>query len=189
LSSLALALRAATTDAHRRLERDLDLLAPPLSQQRFTALLMRFWGFHAVWEPTLLKQPGLRGLMADRVRLGLIETDLRALGLGHANIQALPLCAGAADLAASTEQGLGSLYVLEGSTMGGRLISRALAQAAWLPAYGLRYFDPYGRGTGVMWRQFQAVLNAAASPEADRLALTAAVNTFDVLHQWLLEDR
>lgn len=58
--SLPLRLRVATADAHRRLENDLDLLAPPLSRARFTSLLLRWRGFHAVWEPAMCGQDALR---------------------------------------------------------------------------------------------------------------------------------
>jgi heme oxygenase len=184
---LPLRLRTATAGAHRRLERDLDLLATPFRQQRFTVLLGRFWGFHSVWERSLHQHGALRGVMVDRSRLNLIETDLRALGMTQADIDALPLCVDAADLASSSERALGSVYVIEGSTLGGRMISRSLHQAAWVPPRGLRSFDPYGSRTGVMWRRFQATLNATSSVGVDLLVENGATSTFEMLHQWLVD--
>ena len=89
-------------------------------------MLKRFWGFHAVWEPAIGPHATLKGLMAGRYRLDLIAADLSALGLLRSEIDALPLCRDAAGLAGSLEHALGSLYVLEGSTLGGRIITRAL---------------------------------------------------------------
>jgi heme oxygenase len=183
--SLPLRLRSATADAHRRLETALDLLAPPLSHARFIALLKRWRGFHAVWEPAIDGHGALRDLMAGRYRLDLIDRDLTALGLPRAQIEAAPMCPAAAGLAASAEIALGSLYVLEGSALGGQIISRALKTAPWLPPGGLSYFDPYGPETGVMWRGFQAALTAMSSPRADPLVEQGAADTFALLEGWL----
>jgi heme oxygenase len=185
--SLPLRLRSATADAHRRLETALDLLAPPLSRDRFTALLMRWRGFHAVWEPAIGRHGALSGLMAGRYRLDLIDRDLAALGLSRAEIEAAAPCEAAAGLAVSAETALGSLYVLEGSSLGGQFISRALKTAPWLPSGGLTYFDPYGPETGVMWRGFQAALTAKSSLLADPQVEKGAADTFALLQAWLAE--
>lgn len=179
-------MRSATDIAHRRLEQGLDLLTPPLSRARFLVTLARFWGFHAVWEPALRKRRDLIGLMAERYRIDLLVRDLMALGLSHEMIDALPRCEAAAELCTSTERALGSLYVLEGSTLGAQLITRALLDAPWLPPSGLSYFNPYGPRTGAMWREIRAALNASSSPVADPLVVRGARATFAQLHDWLL---
>jgi heme oxygenase len=182
---LALRLRAVTTEAHGRLERDLDLLRPPLSRARFTALLVRFWGFHAASEPAIRRHGALARLMGGRYRLDILARDLRAAGLSSGEIEALPRCAAASGLGASVEGALGSLYVMEGSTLGGRLISRALSELSWLPPGGVVYFNPYGSRTATMWRNFQDELAAHSSPAADPLIEASALDTFAVLHDWL----
>ena len=57
-----------------------------------------------------------------------------------------------------TDEALGRLYVLEGSTLGGTFIDRHLAT---LPSLGstvrLRAFSPYGRETGAMWHRSAGV--------------------------------
>jgi heme oxygenase len=183
--SLPLRLRAATAGAHRDLETALDLLADPLSRDRLTAVLMGFWGFHAAWEPQLLRQGAWAGLMAGRLRQDLIAGDLMALGLSQADIEALPRCAAAAELAAEPAPALGSIYVLEGSSLGGKIISRALSRAPWAPPGGLRYFDPYGERTGPMWRAFQGALTSASTPATDPAVETGALETFALLQRWL----
>ena len=180
-------LRSATDVAHRHLEQGLELLIPPLSHERFLVTLSRFWGFHAAWEPALRKRRELSGLMAERYRIDLLTRDLLALGLSQNTIDALPRCEAAAALCTSTARALGSLYVLEGSTLGGQLITRALLKAPWLPPSGLSYFDPYGLRTGAMWREIRAVLNASSSPAADPLVESGARATFAQLHAWLVD--
>lgn len=178
-------LKAASAGAHRQLERDLDLLRAPLSQTRFTAQLRGFWGFHAAWEPVMRGRDELTDLMTGRYRLGALATDLRALGMSDDEIEALPLCEAAASLARSTSDALGLLYVMEGSTLGGRMIAQALRDAPWLPAGGLSYFNPYGPRTAARWRAVKAALAAAASPDADPVIEAAALMTFAVLGEWL----
>lgn len=176
-------LRAGTAADHERLENHLDLLREPLAEARFRAVLERFHGFHFAWEPAAARWLPA-GLLAPRQRVPLLRADLRALGRAEAGIDALPVCAEAAALCSDLAGTLGSFYVLEGSTLGGRLISRALAAAAWLPAGGLRYFDPHGAATGERWRETLAHLNAApATLHAD--VVQGARRCFACLDAWL----
>jgi hypothetical protein len=97
----------------------------------------------------------------------------------------MPQCAAAGGLGLFVEGALGSLYVMEGSTLGGRLISRALSEVSWLPPGGVVYFNPCGSRTAAMWRNFQNELTAHSSPAADPLIEAGALDTFAVLHGWL----
>ena len=180
--SLHARLRTETAPAHERLERSLDLLSQPLDQNRFTALLVRFHGFHQAWEPALA-----RCLPAELVpgpRLPQLEHDLGTLGVGDAIIAAIRSCAHASSLGEHRDTALGSVYVLEGSTLGGRVIARHFSEAPWWPPAGLRYFDPYGDETAARWRQTLAQL-AAAGGDADRI-VAGAVRTFEILQHWLV---
>lgn len=180
-------LRDATASAHQRLEAALDLLAEPCERRRFVDLLQRFRGFHAAWEPALAQAlPADADLLAARRKLALIDADLTALGLPREVIEALPRPGFAATLCRTPAAALGSLYVLEGSTLGGKFISRRLREVAadWLPPAGLRYFDPYADESGPRWRETLARLEA--TPPADWPAVEAgAVRTFDALQDWL----
>lgn len=180
-SSLHARLRTETAPAHERLERSLDLLSLPLDRDRFTALLVRFHGFHRGWEPALARC--LPAALLPGRRLPLLEHDLATLGVGDDIVGANPICAPAASLGKHPDTALGSVYVLEGSTLGGRVIARHFAQAPWWPPAGLRYFDPYGDETASRWRQTLAQL-AAAGGDADRI-VGGAVQTFEILQHWL----
>lgn len=57
-------------------------------------------------------------------------------------------------------QALGALYVMEGSTLGGRIIAKIIGQQLNLPPEtGLSYFEAYGDATEKMWNQFLQLLN------------------------------
>jgi len=51
---------------------------------------------------------------------------------------------------------LGSLYVLEGSTNGGKFLARVLRRAWNLDEEGLSYFDPYGDQQPHRWAAFKS---------------------------------
>lgn len=182
-SALHARLRAATAAAHEALEDALDLLRLPLDAQRFRRVLAGFHGFHRAWEPAIARR--LPAALVPRPRLPLIEQDLRALGWGDAELGAIALCAPAAALADSADSALGSLYVLEGSTLGGRVIMRQVGAAAWCPPQGLRYFDPYGAETTARWRATLVHL-ADARGDSDRI-VAGAVRTFEMLREWLAD--
>ena len=177
-------LREATRPAHARLEAALDILAAPMAAERIVGLLERFHGFHAAWEPALGgRVPDL--LLAPRLKLRLLQHDLRCLGVGEQRLRHLPRCEQAAGLCASRPEAAGTLYVMEGSTLGGRMISRSLQAAPWHPSERLQYWNPYGDATGRRWSEMLASLESLAPADADAV-VGSAIATFDVLHAWLL---
>lgn len=64
---------------------------------------------------------------------------------------------------------LGFLYVLEGSTNGGRFLAMAVRRAYTLEGQdGTRYLDPYGENHPARWSQFKDSMNAAHLSPSDR---------------------
>lgn len=178
-------LRRRTSDLHARLEASLDLLSRPVDRQRFVHVLGRFYGFHSVWEYAVRRHAGLRSFQETRTRLPHLRRDLAGLGLDEDAIARLPPCAAGAEPAGCEAGAVGSMYVMEGSTLGGQLIARALAGVDWLPEGGLSYFDPHGPATGRMWREFQDWAETRAPPARRDAAVAGARRTFEVLEAWL----
>jgi heme oxygenase len=173
-------LRQETAPAHARLERRLDLLARPFCRDHLLGVLRGFHRFHAAWEPLMAALLG--DVFTPRRRLHLVRADLRALGEAAISHEGP-----APRLFASEAGAWGSLYVMEGSTLGGALIAQALAGVEGLPDRGIRYFSPYGRNTAAMWRDFRAGLLAASRPATERETIDAALATFALLGDWLPE--
>lgn len=160
-------LRQQTRDCHDRLEAQLDLLDVTLGKARYTALLVRF---HALWQGL---EPQLASLLneafwAPRRRLPWLDADLAALGLA-------PPAAVRAPALGDEASALGALYVVEGSTLGGRVILRHLDRLGLQPA---RYFSGYGEATGAMWKGFVTRLEAAPAAAAPAIVAGASL-TFD----------
>ncbi len=175
-------LREQTRPAHARLETTLNLLDEQLGRPEYLKILMRFHGFWQFWQPLAGKLMDDADFTGPRERLHLLTADLAALGLSPVAVAALPGCpmpelggAGAA---------LGSMYVMEGSTLGGRVIEKQLlARLGIGQDSGGSYFAGYGERTGLMWREFLARL--AAAPAADAAQINAGANaTFACLTLW-----
>ena len=163
-------LRAATGEAHARLDARLDIietLARPDGKKRLVA---RFFGLHAGAEPALAPLLGpVKGLDFEaRDRSSLLERDIAELGLAR---DAVPVCPVQAP--GCEKEALGFFYVLEGSSLGGRIIRREIEQRG-IPSDGLSFLDPYGSETGARWRAFLDVLRERA-PEGDEAAADAVV--------------
>lgn len=176
-------LKAATAAHHAHVEAampSLDQLATPAG---YAAALRALHGFHAAWEPAIWRTPGLAetGLDDGRRKLPLLEADLRALGVEPC--AARPPRPDLPDAAAA----LGALYVLEGATLGGRIIHRRVAGPLGVtPEHGAAYYHGYGERTGERWKAFgAAATHWAAEAGAEPRVVAGAVACFAALEAWL----
>jgi heme oxygenase len=178
-------LRTETAEEHARVEAALDLLDPGLTPGRLAAALDLLHGFWRAAEAGLdawaRREPAAADALdwARRRRAGLYASDLHALG-GDPAGSPVPALAGVG----STDEALGRLYVLEGSTLGGTFIDRHLAALPGLPPR-LRAFSPYGEATGAMWHAYRGATRrwVAGPGDADRV-VSAARTTFGALADW-----
>lgn len=177
-------LRQATGPAHAQLEGKLKLLHEPLVRERFVWLLGRFHAFHEAWEPAMAAALPTH-LVQWRLKLPLLERDLQYLGVDAGQLATLPACPRASSLGADEAQAAGALYVMEGSTLGGRIITRSLEQASWYPPSGLKYWDPYGGEVGRHWQQTLAYLESLPVAWSGDI-IASAIATFELLQSWLL---
>jgi len=76
---------------------------------------------------------------------------------------------------------LGSMYVLEGATLGGNMIVKRLKTNTNLAPYNLNfhYYQVYGEKLVEKWKQFISVLNTAVPEQNDEIAVKSAVNMFE----------
>jgi heme oxygenase len=156
-------LRLATASRHQALEEDLNVIERLGSPPDRRALVARYYGMHAAADFALQTWLGsMRDLdYSARRRTPLLLRDLAALGLAVP-----PLADGPAITVSSQAEALGLLYVLEGSTLGGRVIRKTLA-AQGIDDLGLSFLDPYGAETGNRWKQFLAVLDRDGAHDVD----------------------
>ncbi|MCG7393760.1 biliverdin-producing heme oxygenase [Microvirga sp. ACRRW] len=180
-------LKIETRPAHDRIELAMDLDRRIASRDGYRNLLIRFYGFHSAWERAASGIAPDKAFFESRCKATLLAKDLSVLGLTEDEIIRLPQCDPLMPLP-SPAAVLGSMYVVEGSTLGGAIIAREVKRKLGLcPETGCAYFKSYGSDIAVMWKQFGAKLLEASSSEADDVIVETAQKTFDVMHDWLCE--
>ncbi|CAN5306063.1 biliverdin-producing heme oxygenase [soil metagenome] len=169
-------LRDATRDLHDGLEARLDVFARIADPAARREMVGRFLSFHRPAEAALGR------VLRDEPDLDF-ETRRKAPALAR-DLAALNTSAPAdAIVSVPTDRSgaLGFLYVLEGSTLGGRVIDKQL-RVRGLSAEGLSFFQGYGEATGAKWKAFCAVLERAEDPAA---AGRGARSAFIQMEAWL----
>jgi heme oxygenase len=185
-------LKLATSASHTALEGQLPLMKTDLSREDYRQFVSRFFGFYAPLESQLLAAPCWQALAFDyhaRQKTPRLKQDLLSLGSSTDGLALTPHCTDLPDLT-TPEQLLGCLYVIEGATLGGRVITRHLqSQLGLTPESGGAFFDGYGTETGVRWKAFCAMLTRNADNSGDEVrheAIVAGANrTFETLTHWL----
>jgi heme oxygenase len=185
-------LREATAQIHERLHGHPGLGAAAsgaIGRDDYRLLLARLWGFHKAFE-TVLDEAARRLCvdidMADRARAPMLEADLATLGLDGPAMLQLPRCDQMFQ-PRSEAAFMGSLYVVEGSTLGGVHIARALSGLFPGTDHGGRtFFLGYGERHSLMWRGFLQRLDAFAGDATHEAeAIKGAVETFDDFEIWM----
>ncbi|WPR74148.1 biliverdin-producing heme oxygenase [Algoriphagus sp. NG3] len=92
----------------------------------------------------------------DRKKSEWIEEDFRALGFEkNHTIEVFEKLNGEI----SSGYAMGMLYVIEGSTLGGRVIFKHLQRTlGYTSENGAAYFTGYGENTGLLWKNFICTL-------------------------------
>jgi len=185
-------LKEATGLSHAALESRLPLLDARMSQGRYRQLLQLFLGYYEPLEAKLLALPHWDAIgfdYAERRKTPQLVQDLLVLGDTPESLEGIARCKELPTLA-SQGQLLGCLYVIEGATLGGQIITRHLhANLGLRPSSGAAFFDGYGAQTGSQWKAFCAMLSATAGKTGSQDNILASANqTFETLDNWLFPD-
>ena len=166
-------LKRETQALHEATEARMPVLDPALDRAAYARLLAQMYALVAPLETRLLALELPASLaLEDRLKTPALRHDLAALGAAVPTERAdwLP-----GDVA----EGLGTLYVLEGGTLGGQLIARHLGPRLGLDAgAGLAYFSGYGPQTGPMWKRFGEAMTREVAPEQGTAVVEGARQTF-----------
>jgi len=173
-------LRLITRSAHKRVEAQVGLVELSGSVKAYRDVLEKFLGLLRPIERTLATLPfeGLGIVYSERRKVQWLERDL--LDLGHTKETLATLPEVSTVIPRDDYEGLGVLYVLEGSSLGGQLILRELGPKLNIgPDWAGRFYNGYGKKTGGMWRSFLLALESASRrPEAASAIESAALATF-----------
>jgi heme oxygenase len=180
---IATRLRQETAPEHAAIEAASGILHQGLTRDEYRRYLERWFGFLAPLEAELqrLQVWGVLGLdPSERGKRQRLESDLGELG---AVVCALPL-AGLPELRGLPEA-VGSAYVIEGSTLGGRVLSRHV-QTCLGAEVPRSFLEVYGHDTGQRWHAFRAALASyALGRDTQDRVISGAKSTFRAFTRWL----
>jgi heme oxygenase len=180
-------LKSATREQHEAAESLVGFDAAIGDLLSYRHLLEKFYGFYAPVEQHL---PGVSGLektvpdLSSRMKTHLLREDLRDLG---GDALSLPLCQSLPQLK-NVAEALGCLYVLEGATLGGQVLSRQAKNALGItPLYAGRFFSSYGPQVGAMWKRFSQSADAYCElhPQERSAIVKSATDSFSALSIWM----
>ena len=177
-------LKSETAPAHAAAERYLSEKLQAISSRHDYGIILRsLYGFYAPLQDAIFQHIKTTHLpdLSSRRTASLILDDLKALGISTEHIEVctqLPAIHHPA-------QAFGALYVLEGSTLGGRMISRMLKenQHVKLQPAQIRFFEGYQKETGEKWKSFLEALNQQTDVSP---IIETANQTFQLFQNWII---
>ena len=179
-------IKEATSQIHQQTEKVLvGKMKSMRSKQDYIDLLNLFYGYFGGLEKYIERYVNASNLAdyEDRRKTSTIADDILALG------GTIPALATDHQLPEINNhlKAFGALYVIEGSTLGGQIISKMVQQ--YLPiedGKGLLFFKSYGAQTQQMWASFKEILNNIVTTSHDEKVITEAANqTFARFKTWL----
>ena len=184
-----------TSTLHHHIEQNSRmqrLVQPNLSLPEYADIIYDLKCYYSLLEDHLGKVEPLLNRhgfdFAPRRKLHLLEQDLETmLARGIRNAVARPRQP-APPVLHSLSEAVGCLYVIEGSTLGSRIISKHLAKNLGLgPKQGGSFFYGYGARTGLMWKHFKTFVSDSDQQGLLKReeAVSAAKTTFANLATWM----
>lgn len=178
-------LKESTAHAHAALEKQLVARIRKISTTAdYIQLLLLMYGYYhpleQQLEPWLDKTHFSDG--DERRKAGHIPADIRSLG----SVDFFPQQCSLIPTIDSFPAALGALYVLEGSTLGGKIIAAMIARQLNRPVdTGFSFFDPYGDATSEKWNAFREKLEWPFTDAEKQTIVSVANETFLNFKQWV----
>ena len=170
-------LKAATHDAHERLDQRIMAAEPFASRERYGLFVKVQHQFHRDID-ALYGNAALDKLLPDlagRRRLPLIVRDLADLGLQSPTLDGSVAFGSAIDIPTA----FGWLYVAEGSNLGAAFLLKDAAKLGLSETFGARHLAGAPEGRGLHWRTFTAALDAHELTDAqEHRVIAGAVAAF-----------
>ncbi|PQP81210.1 biliverdin-producing heme oxygenase [Paenibacillus sp. PCH8] len=185
-------LKSETAHYHRQVEQNpyaKAIMNQTVTLEEYRTYLEKFYGFLKPLEDQAVQQPFWESTGLDieiRGKAGLLEKDLHNLGATQEEIDQLPRCEELPDISTPARL-FGYLYVIEGSTNGGQIMTKRLSQFLPIEAdRGLEYFNAYGSETRTRWSEFMVLLQQSITSSEDHDPMVhSASETFRLLDQWI----
>ena len=176
-------LRRETEADHRSVEGAVPLMHQGLNIAEYVQCLERIYGVVAAWEERAseVAPEWLQPTLVARQRRPLLERDLAWFGVAEKGDQrpTLPEMNNLSSL-------FGTMYVMEGSTLGGQFIARHVEGALHLSeGRGSSYFRGHGSQTGPLWKEFSEMLKVRIPDEQTDAVVISAKAMFSTFGTWM----
>lgn len=190
-------LKTETRPYHDRIEEvgfSDKIMSGQLTLDEYRQLVINNYRIHKLVESRLEQNPAFKNLdgleFDNRKKIALLEKDVKALGLNPEDYSTDDISLDLSDF----HQAMGTYYVLEGSTLGGSVISRQLAKNENLAKAGINefhFYGCYGDMVGPRWKAFQQVLlNVAADNKENEDKMVAGASaTFNAMTEMFIKSR
>lgn len=181
-------LRTATRAEHEALEQDMFPLIQGITDAKtYGQLLQLFYGYYQPLEKDI--EPYGAALLDDyaqRRKVQWIRNDLLAMDLPQDGIRIDKYN----PVVDSRAAAMGALYVMEGSTLGGKIICKTIRENLGLPDHnGLSFFNGYGAETGSKWKTFLQVLDGFSETPEEETIVQSARAVFAGFSRWISDNR
>lgn len=179
-------LKQFTRPNHRQLEKRLVTQLRSISTtEEYVKLLQLFYTYFGGLEDKINQYIG-SDLLSDysqRRKTESIACDIKKLGgtiHEKAKDRELPTIE-------NHLQAVGALYVIEGSTLGGKIISQMIAKQLNIEnTTSMSFFNGYGDNTELMWASFRESLNSQFKNQSEiGVIIGAADETFFKFNLWI----
>lgn len=184
-------LREYTTDLHTALE-DLpiskSITSPDISTEEYSLYLKLMYDVVKDTEDNIY--PLLQEIITDidnRYKSSYLQQDLNNLKV-NATSNITPVSNDLTDKSAAFA--LGIMYVVEGSSLGGRVILKNIQSVlGYDENNGARYFAGYGQTTGSSWKNFLAMMTEYQEQTGSEAQIIAGANyAFNAIAKHLKEN-
>jgi heme oxygenase (biliverdin-IX-beta and delta-forming) len=189
-SPFLLKLRSETASSHQALEENPSsqfLMSDEVTVQAVEQYLKTMYGFVKGFEKVVFpilnnKLPQL----ASRKKTHLLTTDLLLSAPDIDRLNVLPDSV-FTNYYTNSCTAWGGMYVLEGSALGGQIITKHLQRILGKAITNrIHYLTPYGAETGSMWKTFLHHFSEAAATKCDQEEIIkSAVQTFSLMNSWM----
>ena len=178
-------LRQETEADHRAVEGAVPIMHKGLTTTQYVQCLQKIYGVVVAWEEgaARIAPEWLRPALIARRRKPLLERDLAWFGVTVKDDRR-PTLPEMNDLPSL----FGTMYVMEGSTLGGQLIARHLEMTLHLSeGQGNSYFRGHGSQTGPMWKEFCEMLRLRVPDHQTDAVVVSAKAMFSTFEIWMQE--
>lgn len=174
-------LRESTQPSHQALEKKMvSLIRKIRTRQDYVKFLKLMYGYYSALERRVQEYVSEMEIGKRRKAERLLED------ISYFESTSDPALCSELPPIRSHAEALGAMYVMEGSTRGGKIIAQMIeGQAGINGPSGFSFFNAYGEENGRMWEEFKVFLNRPFD-EMEKLNLILTANrTFITFYNWI----